>query len=340
MPELRKDLITDRWVIIASERAKRPHDFSQSPSEPEAAVCPFCPGNEGMTPPELWASRASGGANQQGWRVRVIPNKFPALRIEGELNREADGLYDRMNGIGAHEIIIDTPEHDQAVEDQPVANIALALTACKERMLDLQRDERFRYILAFKNVGREAGASLRHSHYQLIATPVTPYRLKAKLVGARDYYGRKERSVFQDVLRQEQRDARRIVFENPGFVIFCPFAARFPFEVWVLPKRQAADFHGISSEESLLLAEALKITLGKLSRGLNKPQYNLIFQTAPSRAGHRRSGYWDTIDQDFRWHIEILPRLTYTAGFEWGTGFYINPMPPEDSAAFLREVAL
>jgi len=195
-------------------------------------------------------------------------------------------------------------------------------------------------VLVFKNVGREAGASLRHSHYQLIATPVTPSRVKAKLAGAQDYYQRKERSVFHDLLRQEQRDASRVVFENPGFLVFCPFAARFPFELCILPKRQTADYHAIERAEILQLAEALKITLGKLSQGLNRPQYNLIIQTAPSRAGHRRSGYWDTIDQDFRWHIEILPRLTRTAGFEWGTGFYINPMPPEHSAAYLREVAL
>jgi len=340
MPELRKDLITEGWVIIATERAKRPHDFAQPPNEPETGNCPFCPGNESQTPPELWVSRANGGANQPGWKVRVIPNKFPALPIEGEMDREAEGIYDRMNGIGAHEVVIDTPDHNQALEEQPAADIALALTACKERILDLQRDTRFRYILAFKNVGREAGASLRHSHYQLIATPVTPSRVKAKLVGARDYYERKERSVFQDILRNEQRDGRRIVFENAGFLVFCPFASRFPFELCVLPRRQAADFHSIDSAELLLLAEALKIGLSKLSQGLNKPQYNLILQTAPSRAGHHRSGYWDTIDQDFRWHIEILPRLTRTAGFEWGTGFYINPMPPEDSATFLRSVAL
>jgi UDPglucose--hexose-1-phosphate uridylyltransferase len=206
-------------------------------------------------------------------------------------------------------------------------------------MLDLQRDERFRYLLVFKNVGREAGASLSHSHYQLIATPVTPYRVKAKLAGARDYYQRKERSVFHDLMRQEQRDANRVVFENAGFLVFCPFASRFPFEMCVLPKRQAADYPAIGPEETLQLAEALKITLGKLSLGLNKPQYNLIWQTAPSRARHRRSGYWDTLDQDFRWHIELLPRLTYTAGFEWGTGFYINPMPPEEAAATLRGIA-
>jgi UDPglucose--hexose-1-phosphate uridylyltransferase len=340
MPELRKDIITERWVIIATERAKRPHEFSNPPDEPEEVICPFCPGQESQTPPELWVARERGGPNQPGWKVRVIPNKFPALRIEGGMNREAEGIYDRMNGIGAHEVVIDTPEHSQALEEQPVADIALALTACKERMIDLQRDVRLRYILVFKNVGGAAGASLTHSHYQLIATPVTPARVKTKLAGALDYYQRKERSVFHDMLRQEQRDGSRIVFENDGFLVFCPFAARFPFELCLLPKRQAADYHHIERDEILQLADALKVTLSKLSRGLNKPQYNLILQTAPSRAGHRRSGYWDTIDQDFRWHVEILPRLTQTAGFEWGTGFYINPTPPEESAAYLREVVV
>lgn len=340
MPELRKDIITERWVIIATERAKRPHEFIRPRSEPDRTQCPFCPGNESQTPPEVWALRETGAPNTPGWQVRVIPNKFPALRIEGEMNREAEGIYDRMNGVGEHEVIIDTPDHGEAVEDQPPARIAVALRACKERMIDLQNDVRLRYILVFKNVGREAGASLSHSHYQLIATPVTPSRVRAKLTGAREYYQRKERSVFQDILRQEQRDGSRVVFENDGFLVYCPFASRFPFELCVLPKRAAADYHSIEAVELLSLAEALKVTLTKLSRGLQQPQYNLILHTAPSRAGHRRSGYWDTIDQDFRWHLEILPRLTQTAGFEWGTGFYINPMPPEQSAAYLREVGV
>ncbi len=340
MPELRKDIITERWVIIATERAKRPQEFTFPPNEPDEMICPFCPGNESKTPPELWVAREHGEPNQPGWKVRVVPNKFPALRIEGEMEREADGIYDRMNGIGAHEVIIDTPTHGQALEEQAVADIALGLRACKERILDLQRDVRLRYILVFKNVGQAAGASLTHSHYQLIATPVTPSHVKAKLAGARDYYQRKERCVFHDILRQEQREGSRVVFENGGFLVFCPFASRFPLELCLLPKRQAADFYSIEPEEILQLAEALKVVLSKLSRGLAKPQYNLIVQTSPSRGGHRRSGYWDTIDQDFRWHIEILPRLTQTAGFEWGTGFYINPTPPEESAAYLRGVVI
>jgi UDPglucose--hexose-1-phosphate uridylyltransferase len=337
MPELRKDIVTERWVIIATERAKRPHDFRSPPAEVDDNQCPFCPGHESRTPPEIHAVRAGGGRDTAGWQVRVVPNKFPALRIEGEMNREAEGIHDRMNGIGAHEVIIDTPDHRQALEEQESDHIALALTVCKERLLDLQKDARFRYLLVFKNVGRAAGASLSHSHYQLIATPVTPRNVKAKLTGARDYYERKERSVFHDILRQEQRDGSRVVFESPGFLVFCPYASRFPFELCILPKRQSPDFHSVERPEILQLAGALKTTLAKLGRILDHPQYNLILHTAPTRTGRRRSGYWDTLDHDFRWHIEILPRVSEVAGFEWGTGFFINPLPPEQAAAHLRD---
>ena len=337
MPELRKDLITDRWVIISTERAKRPQDFRSPPIEPDSNNCPFCPGNEGQTPPELWAARERGHANGPGWKVRIVPNKFPALRVEGGMNREAEGIYDRMNGIGAHEVIIDTPDHKSALEEQSVEHIALALTGCKERLLDLRHDNRFRYLLIFKNVDRTTGASLSHSHYQLIATPMTPLSLKAKLAGAREYFERKDRSVFHDILRQEQRDGTRIVFESDGFLVFCPYASRFLFELCVFPKRQSPDFHSMDQAEILQLADALKVTLIRLGRALERPQYNLIVHTAPTRFAHRRSGLWDTLDHDFRWHIEILPRVTEVAGFEWGTGFFINPVVPEQAAAHLRE---
>lgn len=339
MPELRQDLVTERWVIIATDRARRPTENGCAPTKTDEANCPFCAGREKSTPPEIWVARSSGGPNQTGWKVRVVANKFPALRVEGQLDREGDGIYDRMNGIGAHEVIIETPDHKMELEDQPIEGIATVLTACKERMLDLLRDERLRYILMFKNVGRQAGASLSHPHGQIIATPTTPSRVKRKLDGAREYYRRKERCVFHDILRQEQRDGRRVVYENGGFLSFCPYAARFPFELCILPKRQAADYHSISNEEITQLADSLKVTLKKLTLALNCPQYNLILHTAPARRARRRD-YWDTLDQDFRWHIEILPRLTEPAGFEWGTGFYINPTPPEESAQYLRELTI
>lgn len=338
MPELRKDPIIGRWVIISTERGKRPSDYLPPPAEVlDPAKNPFAEGNEHLTPPEIFAFRdARSKPNEPGWQVRVVPNKFPALRIEGDLEKEGHGMYDKMNGIGAHEVVIETPNPNLQLEQQPIEGVARVLEAYKVRMQDLLRDARFRYILIFKNYGRQAGASIAHPHSQLIATPVTPKRVKEKLTGAMEYYAFKDRSIFEDVLKQEIREGVRLVYENAGFVAFCPFAARFPFEITILPRRQSAYYSEIQADEILLLADVLKVTLQKLSKALNQPQYNYIIHTAPSRYAHH--GYWTTIDQDYRWHIEILPRLTLIAGFEVGTGFYINPTPPEESAKYLREI--
>lgn len=339
MPELRKDILTGRWVIITTERSKRPTDFAQETAENDKSACPFCPGNESKTPPEVFAVRPPGGkANSADWQVRVVPNRFPALRVEGDLDKEAVGIYDKMNGVGAHEVIIESPHHDVPLEELPHEAVVRVLDAYRHRTADLLRDNRLRYIQIFKNVGRRAGATLSHPHSQLIATPITPLRVKEKLIGAREYYDAKDRSVFHDILRQEQREGTRLVYENSDFISFCPFAARFPFELCILPKRQNPEFHLISSEELQTLADMLKVTLQKLSRALNRPQYNYLIHTMPSRHPHR--GYWDTIDHDFRWHIEILPRLTWVAGFEWGSGFFINPTAPEESAKYLRETSV
>jgi UDPglucose--hexose-1-phosphate uridylyltransferase len=221
------------------------------------------------------------------------------------------------------------------LEQQPNDGISRVLEAYKVRVSDLLHDARFRYILVFKNHGKEAGATLGHPHSQLIATPVTPINLKEKLVGAMQYYAFKERCVYEDILRQEVREGTRLVYENSGFVAFCPFAARFPFEVTILPRRQSAYFNEIHADEIPLLADALKVVLLKLAKALNEPQYNFIISTAPARYAH--PGYWQTIEHDFRWHVEILPRLTLIAGFEVGTGFYINTTPPEEAAKYLRE---
>ncbi len=339
MPELRKDPIVGRWVIMATERARRPSDFPPQPPEmSDSSKNPFAEGNEGLTPPEIFSFRAPHSkADTPGWQVRVVPNRFPALRIEGELGKEGQGIYDKMNGVGAHEVIIETPHPEQLLEQQPVEGIARVLEAYRIRVADLLRDPRFRYVMIFKNHGRQAGASISHPHSQLIATPVTPKRVKEKLVGAMQYYSYKDRSIFEDVLKQELREGQRLVYENAGFVTFCPFASRFPFEMMILPRRQTAYYQDIQPDEILLLADALKVSLMKLSKALNQPQYNFIITTGPARYAHH--GYWGTIDHDFRWHVEILPRLTLIAGFEVGTGFYINPTLPEDAAKFLREAS-
>jgi len=338
MPELRHDPVVGRWVIIATERTRRPNDFAGIHSHPdEPKVNPFTEGNEELTPPEIHAIREPGTKpNGPGWRVRVIPNKFPALRVEGTLDKEGDGIYDRMSGIGAHEVIIETPRHDLQLEEQPLDRVASVVETCRSRMADLLKDIRFRYVLVFKNFGWEAGATISHPHSQIIATPVTPNVVKEKLAGAQAYYEQKDRSIFADILKQELKDGHRIVHQNAGFVCFCPYASRFPFELCIMPRRQLADFHRIEADEVIQLADVLKVALLKLHRGLNQPQYNYLIHTAPAR--YPKKGYWTTVDQDFRWHIEITPRLTQIAGFEVGTGFFVNPVPPEDAAQFLKGV--
>lgn len=337
MPELRRDPLLGRWVVFSPERKQRPQEFPVVPVT--SSMNAFLAGNEHLTPPEVFVIRPSGSApNKAGWRVRVVPNRFPALRIEGELNPEAVGIYDRINGIGAHEVIIETPDAHQQLEDLPQDHFVDVLTAYRARIVDLMKDTRFRSILIFKNYGPLAGATLSHAHSQLVALPVTPLVVKQKLEAAQKYYEERERCIFQDILRHEQKESVRMVYENSGFAITCPYASRQPFELLVMPKRQSPDFHTCSDHELQLLAEALRTALRKLAIGLKKPHYNLILHSAPLR--QPRKNYWGTIEADFRWHIEIVPRLSGVAGFEFGTGFFINTTLPEEAAEFLRNVRL
>lgn len=339
MPELRKDPIIGRWVIISTERGKRPSDFYASNKVSATGGCPFCEENENKTPPEIFSFRsAHSHENEPGWDVRVVPNKFPALRIEGDMEKMGVGMYDKMNGIGAHEVIIETPDHYKRMHEHTPESLAKVFEAYKIRLQDLKKDKRFKYILIFKNEGELAGASLSHSHSQLIATPVTPKRVHEELIGAQEYYHYKDRCVFCDIIREEQNQKIRVVYENAGFISFCPFASRFPFEIWVMPKRHNPDFENVAIEEMPVLADMMITTLAKLAKALNNPQFNYILHTGPVR--WPRSGYWTTLDDDFHWHIEIMPRLTRLAGFEWGTGFYNNPTVPEEAAKYLQEVVI
>ncbi|MBN3033914.1 MAG: galactose-1-phosphate uridylyltransferase [Candidatus Saganbacteria bacterium] len=345
MPELRKDPISDRWVVISTERGRRPSDFGTSAVGAEGAgvkFCPFCEGNESKTPQEIVAWRkAATLPNTAGWDVRVIPNKFPALIIEGEVNRTGTGIYDMMSGIGAHEVIVETPRHGENIPDLPDEHVEKILWAYKQRIVDLEKDQRFRYILVFKNYGTAAGASLSHPHSQLIATPITPRYVKLELTNSRDYFQEKERCIFCDMIRQELGAGERLVYENEYFVVFAPFASRFPFELWLLPRRHEYGFQQLPDEERIQLARCLKDILLRLRQTLNDPPYNYVLHTAPNpvqRPG--KPDYWGTIQYDFHWHIEIIPRLTMQAGFEWGSGLYINPTAPEEAAKYLREVKI
>ncbi len=339
MPELRKDPIINRWVIIATERAKRPVDFAHAEEQVDVSAdgCPFCEGAEKKTPPEIYAIRAGRTLpDTPGWSVRVVPNKFPALKIEGEMDKFAIGIYDRMNGIGAHEVIIETTDHRKKLEMQTVEDLYNVFETYSKRLTDLKKDERFRYILVFKNEGTTAGASLTHPHSQLIATPVTPKRIREELIGAQHHFEERDRCIFCDIIREELRQEERIIYENNAFVSFCPFASRFPFEIWVVPKKHSPDYEAMDKDQIYSFADIMKVTLSKLTAALNNPNYNYLLHTGPVR--WRRRGYWTTIESDFHWHVEIIPRLISTAGFEWGTGFYINPTVPEDAAHYLQEI--
>jgi UDPglucose--hexose-1-phosphate uridylyltransferase len=341
MPELRKDPVIGRWVIIATERAKRPDQFSGQPQQEAPAVektCHFCEGKEQDTPPEIYAIRPKQSRpNTPGWELRVVPSIAPFLKIEGDLERRGKGLYDLMNGIGAHEVVIETNQHIHNMADLAQEQITKVITCYIDRIVDLEKDTRFKYVLVFKNHGWSAGGGrVEHSRSQLIATPVNPKRVKEELVGARFYYNYHERCVFCDLVKQELESKERLILDIDGFVAITPFAARFPFEVWILPKKHSCDFTRLDNALRQSLANILKKVLSKLKKGLNDPPYNYILHTAPFR--REKIGYWKSIDYDYHWHIEIMPRLTRVAGFEWGTGFYICPLPPEDAAQFLREV--
>jgi UDPglucose--hexose-1-phosphate uridylyltransferase len=288
-----------------------------------------------MTPAEVYAQRAGGGApNGPGWKVRVVPNKFPALQIEGALDRRGEGLYDKMNGVGAHEVVIEAPQHDVDLCDLPVEHVVEVLKAYRERIVDLHRDRRFRYVLIFKNHGAGAGATLEHTHTQLIATPIIPKTLMEELDGSRRYFELKERCVFCDIIQQEtgENNGRRVVSMSERFLVVEPYAPRFPFETWILPRQHDASFPVLTDIEELRdLAVTLKDTLQRLNRALDRPPFNFVIHTAPVSDGEV---------EYYHWHLEITPTLTRVAGFEIGSGFHINPTPPEDAAQYLREVAV
>jgi UDPglucose--hexose-1-phosphate uridylyltransferase len=329
VPELRRDPVVGRWVIISTERARRPSDFISEPPKLRPGPCVFCEGHETRTPDEVWAMRPEGGApNGPGWLVRVVPNRFPALRIEGDLDPTGEGLYDRMNGVGAHEVVIEAPAHDARIERLPVSHQVAVLLAYRERILDLSKDPRIDYVMVFKNQGEAAGASLEHAHSQLIATPIVPMMVDEELAGGLQHFRIKHRCIWCDIVRQESRGGGRVVLENGAFIALAPFAPRFPFETWILPTDHRSAFEGMSEQELTPLAAILSETLSRMSSTLGETPYNLMLHSAPLRASR--------LDH-FHWHLEIIPKLTRVAGFEWGTGFFINPMPPEQAAKHLRE---
>jgi UDPglucose--hexose-1-phosphate uridylyltransferase len=335
MSELRQDPTSKRWVIIARERSRRPHDFiggkeAPPPGPAYLEVCPFCEGNESLTPPESFALREGTPKDGPGWRVRVVPNKFAALTPAGSLERCTENeFFRRMDGVGAHEVIIESPVHNLYLPLMDDRQVREVVASWRERYLTLREDARFKLILIFKNHGVSAGTSLDHPHSQLVATPVVPTDIRATFQKAFDFFDDTGLCVYCQVLSEELRLKRRVVLESESFAVFHPFASRTPFETWIVPKKHGASFGLITVAEADEFALVLKRVLRKVYFGLKNPDFNLIVQTAPVK---------DEFEDYFHWHVEILPRLTTAAGFEMGTGIYINVALPEETAEFMRDV--
>ncbi|MGD9641977.1 MAG: galactose-1-phosphate uridylyltransferase [Elusimicrobiales bacterium] len=324
MPEIRKDPVFGRWVIIASERGLRPNEFRPGAGpDGKSYVCPFCAGNEDLTPPTIYSLPDERGS----WRLRVVRNKYPALTAESAAGNRRDGIYDSMDGMGFHEVVIETPEHDRVLESMPAEAVADVVRTFVLRLREIKKDPRIKYVMIFKNHGRNAGASLLHPHSQIIAMPMAPLRVLQEIEGAAEYHLERGTCVFCDIVKEEQAFKRRVVAENADFLAVTPYASRFSFETWILPKAHNSHFEDMPGAQAQPLAEIVKTVLTKLSASLPDLSYNLIVHTMPPQdpaAGH------------YHWHIEIMPKLTHVAGFEWGTGFYINTVSPEDAADILN----
>jgi len=331
MSEIRQDSTTKEWVIIASERSKRPHDFVHQQTKVELPAfspsCPFCPGNEAMTPPESFVYRDK---STQKWLIRAFANHFPALKPEGSTKRrEEDGFFLGMDGIGAHEVIVETPMHNEPLALVDTNRLADVLLTYQKRYIAFSQMPFVKLIIIFKNQGASAGTSLEHPHSQLVATPVVPRHIRMRHEIAVQYYDDTGRSLYSDLIEHELKLGKRIVIDTKKFVTFHPFASHSPFETWIVPKTYQASFGNVSPEDLESLADILRITLFKLYRGLNNPDFNFVIDTAP--IGDENKDY-------YLWHVRIIPRLTEVAGFEIGTGIYINTALPEETARFMRDV--
>jgi UDPglucose--hexose-1-phosphate uridylyltransferase len=305
-------------------------DFVVEESVTKGGFCPLCPGNENTTPAEVlvYGRNTSNDDNTPGWSLRVVPNKYPALVIEGELDKEAEGLYDKMNGIGAHEVIVESPVHGNSFAHLPPDQMVQVFWAFRDRLIDLGKDPRFRYVMIFKNEGRAAGASLEHSHSQLVALPILPRMIVSELDGSLAYYKYKERCVYCDIIRQEISMDLRVVCQDDLFIALMPFAPRSPFEMWILPRKHSSSYITMDEPSFASLTRIFSEAMRRLDACIPNVPYNFVLHTSPLRS--------EALDH-FHWHFEIRPKLTTIAGFEWGSGFYINPMPPEDAAVYLKE---
>lgn len=331
MPELRQNILTKEWVIIATERAKRPKELARQvtpkPVAHHVAACPFCTGNEDKTPPEILRVPAENSA----WQVRVIPNKFAALARDAEPLRTIHRSRHSIGGFGVHDVIIETPDHAGAIALMEENNVANVLRVYKSRYDALSLDHRIAHVTIFKNHGIDAGTSLEHPHSQLVATPVISSQVRGRFQVALQHFDDYGECMFCQMMAEEIAEEDRVVMMTEHFIALEPFASPTPFATHIYPRRHMASFGDISATEITDLARMLKKILGKLYYGLGDPDFNYTLRCAPAELAGVKY---------FHWYMSIIPRLTRVAGFELGSGMFINTVPPESAAEFLRNVKL
>lgn len=342
MNELRKDPILNRWVAVMKE--SKPLEFYHSlipckadEKQSKVTSCPLCAGRESETPQEIFALRDNGSTpNTPGWKTRVIPWIGYVFQIEGELGRKAVGMYDRMNCVGANEIVIETPNHNEHPEEAGLKQMADVIKTYKARLIDLEKDHRLRYSFVYKDYDYHSSEFIGHAHSKIICPPIIPKGIKDELEGARQFYYYKERCIFCDIITEELNSGKRVLMETRDFVAFIPYAPKVPFESWILPKRHDCAFENITDQEIEDLSLILSTVIKKIKTAFPNTSYYYVFHSAPNRMP--RKDYWHTIGEDYHWHIEIVPKVKIMAGFEVESDFYILHTSPEDAAKILKEV--
>ncbi|OHB44954.1 MAG: galactose-1-phosphate uridylyltransferase [Planctomycetes bacterium RIFOXYD12_FULL_42_12] len=330
MSEIRLNTITREWVIIAKEKVKKPEDFiivkEQERHPAFLKTCPFCPGNEAVTPKETFKI-----CDEKGWKIRVVPNKFAVLSREGERARTHTGLYKNVNGVGTHEVIIETPVHNLTTATMPLEQLKEVIQTYRDRFLEVYRDQRVEHVILFKNSGSASGTTIEHPHSQIVGIPVTPLHIRSRIENAMRFFDDTGECLMCRMIKDELNEGTRIVMDTKHFTAFIPYAALSPFHIWIFSKRHSGFFADMQSEEIWDLASNLKSIMGRLYHGLNNPDFNYVVRSGSSCEAN--SGF-------IHWYLSIVPRVAMASGFELGSGMYINPLIPESAAEYLRNVKI
>ncbi len=344
MTEFRRDPIIGQWVLVKTEQSLTPDDY---PKEKrylrQGAICPFCPEREHLTPPEVGAIRQNGSEpNSQGWDVRVVSNKFPALKIEGHIDHRMQGIFELANGIGAHEVLIETTDHKKQMADYSDHEMGHVFRMYQMRLNDLTGDDRFKYIVMFKNYGESAGASIEHAHSQIIALPMIPKYVLEELEGTVKYYQNYKRCVYCDVMKQEMESKEHVVCENEHFLVICPYVSRYSFECWLLPKNHNSRFSQLPEDQLASLAGLFRDVLKRLKNCLSDPSFNYYLHLRPINITKDDPDHLQekSVEESYHWHIEIVPQIHKLSGFEWGSGYFVVQTSPHLAAKYLRDTSL